>query len=129
MWFDNKAHKPKNADQGQTPATTATTATQTPKTNPRVAEVASVAGGQGGNQKTAAPDADGVARTPEAIEAVWSGAIRRAVEIRKTMKPPTCARCGQSDWRVSVTEINGRKLHVACWQAETREADRRRHAK
>ena len=55
MWFDNKAHKPKNADQGQTPATTATPATQTPKTTPLVAEVASVAGGQGGNQKKRPP--------------------------------------------------------------------------
>ena len=81
------------------------------------------------NPKSDAPDADGVARTPEAIEAVWSEAIRRAVEIRKTMKSPTCARCGKSDWRVSVTEITGRKLHVPCWQAETQEADKRRHAK
>ena len=44
------------------------------------------------------------------------------------MKPPTCARCGESDWRVSVTEITGRKLHVPCWQAETQEAERKRHA-
>ena len=129
MWFDIKNHKPKYVEQRQAPATTVTPATQTPKKMHRVAEVASVAGGQGGNQKTTAHDADGVARTPEAIEAVWSEATHRAVETRKTMKPPTCARCGQSDWRVSVTEINGRKLHVPCWQAEPREADRRRHAK
>ena len=64
--------------------------------------------------------------TPEAIERVWSEALRRAVEIRKTMKPPTCAHCGRTDWTVSVTEITGRKLHVACWQAETQEADRKR---
>ena len=43
---------------------------------------------------TDAPDPDGVARTPEAIERVWSEAIRRAVEYRKTQKSPTCAYCG-----------------------------------
>ena len=65
-----------------------------------------------------APDPDGVARSPEAIERVWSEATRRAVEYRKTQKPPTCAHCGQSDWTVSVTELTGRKLHVQCWKAE-----------
>ncbi|MBS0122524.1 hypothetical protein [Thetidibacter halocola] len=32
--------------------------------------------------------------------------------------PPTCAACGLADWRVSLTEPDGRKLHVACWQRE-----------
>ena len=73
------------------------------------------------NLKSDAPYSDGVARTPETIEAVWSEAIRRAVEIRKTMKPPTCAHCDRTDWTVSVTDPDGRKLHVVCWQAETRE--------
>ena len=30
--------------------------------------------------------------------------------------PPTCAACGLSDWTVSVTEPDGRKLHVQCWK-------------
>ena len=77
--------------------------------------------------ESAAPDADGVARTPEAIEAVWSEATRRAVEIRKTQKPPTCAHCGKSEWTVSVTEPTCRKLHVQCWKAEAREAERQRN--
>jgi len=33
-------------------------------------------------------------------------------------QPPTCAACGLTDWTVSVTEPDGRKLHVACWKGE-----------
>lgn len=29
---------------------------------------------------------------------------------------PTCAHCGLSDWTVSLTDICGARLHVACWQ-------------
>src|SRR6056297_2867320 len=39
-------------------------------------------------------DPDGVARTPEAIEAVWSDAVRRAVEFRRTQPAPTCSSNG-----------------------------------
>lgn len=65
------------------------------------------------------PDPDGVARTTEAIEAVWSDAVRRAVEFRETQPAPTCARCGLTDWLVAITEPDGRQLHVECWKAET----------
>ena len=29
-------------------------------------------------------------------------------------EPPMCAVCGEQDWRVSVTEPDGRKVHVRC---------------
>lgn len=29
---------------------------------------------------------------------------------------PTCSACGLTDWTVSVTEPDGRKLHVQCWR-------------
>lgn len=29
-------------------------------------------------------------------------------------EPPTCAFCGKADWRVSMTEPDGRKAHVSC---------------
>ena len=29
-------------------------------------------------------------------------------------EPPTCAVCGVADWRVALTEPDGRRLHVAC---------------
>lgn len=61
------------------------------------------------------PDTDGVARTPEAIEAVWDDAERSAREYRRNNTPPTCAFCGVSDWTVNLTEPDGRKLHVHCW--------------
>lgn len=98
--------------------------TPDPAVKPAVKSVLSVKSGDTDTESDA-PDADSVARTPEAIAAVWSESIRRAVAYRKTMKPPRCASCGKFDWRVSVTEIDGRRLHVACWQAETQEADRR----
>ncbi len=61
------------------------------------------------------PDPDGVARTPAAIEAVWDDALRRAREFRLNNTPPTCAFCGVSDWTVSLSDLDGRKLHVQCW--------------
>ena len=63
--------------------------------------------------------------TPPAADVrnpLWSEATRRAVEYRRTLTPPTCARCGVTDWLVSITEPDGRKLHVTCWQAETLES-------
>ena len=127
MWFDQTSIRAIPESERLLPATSATLATHTPEGPPRVAEVASVAGGQGAKPRNdlAAPDADGVARTPEAIEAVWSEATRRAVEIRNTEKPPTCAHCGKSEWTVSVTEPTGRKLHVQCWQVEANDAERK----
>jgi hypothetical protein len=56
-----------------------------------------------------------VARTPEAIERVWSEAMARAREYRHTVTPPTCYLCGKADWTVSLTEPDGRQLHLACW--------------
>ena len=114
MWFDPTAKLAVLKTERLLRATPATPATQTPEKAPRVAEVAEVARSRGANAKT---DPDGVARTPEAIEAVWSAATRRAVEFRKTQKPPTCAACNQSDWTVSITTPDGRKLHVQCWRA------------
>ena len=32
--------------------------------------------------------------------------------------PPACAACGLSDWTVAVTDKDGRRLHVFCWQRE-----------
>lgn len=32
--------------------------------------------------------------------------------------PDVCAVCGIADWTVSLTEPDGRKLHVKCWKAE-----------
>jgi hypothetical protein len=32
--------------------------------------------------------------------------------------PPTCAACGVADWKVAVTEKEGRTLHVSCCRAE-----------
>ncbi len=31
---------------------------------------------------------------------------------------PTCAICGRSDWTVSLTDIDRRRMHVSCWKAE-----------
>ena len=59
-----------------------------------------------------------MARTDEAIEKVWDDALAQAQEYRRTNTPPTCSRCGESDWRVSITEPDGRKLHVKCWAEE-----------
>ncbi len=116
---DHRDHYPATGPAGPVPVpATGTTETQQNKPGP---------GGPGGpgekpgrcyGLEPDAPDPDGVARTPEAIERVWSEAIRRAVEYRKTQKPPTCAQCGKADWTVSVTEITGRKLHASCWKEE-----------
>ena len=123
MWFDPKARKAFSKSERLLPATPATTATPKPEKPSRVADVAEVARGRSPETKSDAPDPDGVARTPEAIERVWSEAIRRAVEYREAQTPPTCAHCGATGWDVSVTEFTGRKLHVKCWQAETKGAD------
>lgn len=32
--------------------------------------------------------------------------------------PPTCATCGVTDWKVTMTTRDGRKLHVSCWKME-----------
>ncbi|MEO1024688.1 MAG: hypothetical protein AAFX07_03935 [Pseudomonadota bacterium] len=34
------------------------------------------------------------------------------------LAPPTCAVCGVSDWRVSVTAMDGRNFHVECWNRQ-----------
>ena len=33
-------------------------------------------------------------------------------------QPATCDICGASDWRVAMTDRQGRTLHVRCWKAE-----------
>lgn len=86
MWFD--AHARLAAIQRGQPATPATSATNTTQRPPNVAEVAGVATQVGStlNDKlmrelgrcakriTDLADPDGVARSPEAIEAVWDHA-------------------------------------------------------
>ena len=97
MWFDARAKL--NEIAGQPPATSAATArpvsqvSQRPEAQKpalRVASVASVA--------------------TSLTDAARAGAL--------PTKPSTCAACGSADWRVSLTDTDGRALHVACWRAE-----------
>lgn len=41
----------------------------------------------------------------------------RPVRVLPT-HPATCAICGQADWLVGMTDMQGRTLHVRCWKAE-----------
>lgn len=45
----------------------------------------------------------------------------RPISPHLPQNPPTCAACGKADWRVSVTDMGGRNLHVECWRAERKQ--------
>jgi hypothetical protein len=44
-------------------------------------------------------------------------AARKRAAVFPT-EPATCAVCGVADWQVSMTDTDGRRLHVPCWRAE-----------
>ena len=53
-----------------------------------------------------------------------SSVSRLRQSVRRTQKnaglptePNTCAVCGVADWRVSLTVMDGRNMHVGCWKA------------
>ncbi|MFK7875859.1 MAG: hypothetical protein AB8B71_08760 [Paracoccaceae bacterium] len=74
-------------------------ATLAPDTPPRVAEVAKVAAPQDLKPKT----------------------VRRSKPLATPQTPPTCALCHAADWTVSLTEEDGRNLHVTCWVRHNQE--------
>jgi hypothetical protein len=107
MWFD--PHAKLTEITGQPPATAEATATQpqagrpvsqlsqAPEAGnqaPRVAVVASVATPSHSKPDPAAP---------------WASKGRRLPTT-----PKTCAVCGKSDWLVTMTERDGRTVHVGC---------------
>ncbi|WP_347268068.1 hypothetical protein [Paracoccus sp. (in: a-proteobacteria)] len=78
------------------------------------------------NGENAAP-ADAPPSAPPAPSPSRHGASLRGLDpegvtARKVARlpthPPTCAACGLADCLVAVTDRQGRKLHVPCWQAE-----------
>lgn len=61
---------------------------------------------------------------PRAAVPATEAVRRRAASF--PIWPPTCSACGATDWRVAITEPDGRKLHVECWKVE-QEAQLERH--
>ena len=41
--------------------------------------------------------------------------------VRLPSAPAVCAICGRADWTVSLTDTDGRKLHVACYKLQHHE--------
>lgn len=102
MWFDARAKLAEIA--GQPPATSAT---QAPAAHP-VSQV---------SQLSQAPEARRPAfRIASAAMPLTDVARARAAVLPTA--PPICAACGVADWRVSLTDTERRRLHVACWSAE-----------
>lgn len=80
-------------------------------------------------QTPTAPPVSQVSRPPEAQKPAFCvasvatvatplTATARARAAALPNSPPTCAACGVADWKVAVTEKEGRTLHVSCWRAE-----------
>lgn len=96
MWFDARAHLAEvlrdHPDLDPRPSASPP---------PRVAVVATVAGGATLKTDKMKP------------AAVYLAAGGRPLPIHA----PTCSICGTADWRVSVTEPDGSKAHVACLPA------------
>lgn len=99
MLFDPRAALAEIRKQRSTPATPATPATQTPQNGPYVAKVADVAAPQ----------------RPNRIFAEQAVFPENDASPKLLMKPATCAVCGQSGWRVSLADTDGRHFHVECW--------------
>ena len=100
MWFDAKA---KLAEiEERLPAKSANPAKQPTVAQAEFSSLASLA------------DANRQDRGFSSSGGRVSGTHRRNPSLPHT--PPICAHCGISDWTVSLTDIHGDKLHVACWQ-------------
>lgn len=97
MWFDASAALTKLGSGRDIDAVSAATPATIATGRIRVADVAGVA-----------------ARSERLALNKWG-----ARPAHLPIAPSICAICGDADWTVSLTDMDGRRMHVACWKSQT----------
>lgn len=95
------------------------------KQTPQLADLADLAGRQAAISTPASAPASSRSRQDYPPGAIVHLSKQRPVQDRDgrpvrllPTHPATCAICGEADWLVGMTDMQGRTLHVRCWKAE-----------